>query len=92
MIPKLTGRVFKKNIQTDNEGTPSFQLEAQVDGVFTRLQAEGELPETCLFDRRHSGLQITEVLDSFPPQYMVRCSCGYNTIMRDPNYFFDKIN
>ena len=82
----LTGKVFVKyEAFVRKEEDKGFQLEAVIDGNMTRLQASGEVPEACLFDRRHSGLRIKEVLESFPPQYVVGCDCGYKANMSDVN-------
>ncbi|MDD5191955.1 MAG: hypothetical protein PHH54_04975 [Candidatus Nanoarchaeia archaeon] len=90
---KLTGKVFKNTMPegSESEKKPVFQLEAEVDGIITRLQADGEIPEACLFDKRHSGLKVTNTLESLPPQYVVECSCGYSITMTDPNYFFNEV-
>ena len=82
----LTGKVFVKHEAfVGDEEEKGFQLEAVIDKNVTRLQASGEIPEACLFDRRHSGLRIIEVRQSFPAQYVVGCNCGYEKTMMDVN-------
>ena len=84
IIEPFTGGVFQHIAGKD------FQLEAIIKGETTRLVAPGNAPEACLFDSRHSGLQITKVYEparpeSELPRYGVSCSCGYSTVMRDAN-------
>lgn len=86
----FTGKVFRSyrfdgHTSIENE---KFQLEAVIDGQTTRLQAEGQIPEGCLYDRRHSGLELKSVLESYPAIYVVGCNCGYEARMRDVNAGF----
>ncbi len=85
----LTGK-FYMGTQLENN---SFQLEAVIDGEVTRLQANGSVPADCLYDKRHSGLKLERVQETFPPTYIVGCNCGYTVGMKDVNEgfrYFDK--
>lgn len=84
---KLTGKVFVRS-QSFSVPKKTFQLEAVIDGNVTRLQAEGEAPEACLHDKRHSGLKITGIMESLPPQYNVSCDCGYSVHTQDVNQLY----
>ena len=66
-----------------------FQLEAVINGHVTRLQADGSIPESCLYDRRHTGLEAKRVLETWPPDYLVGCRCGYEVVMKDVNRGYD---
>ena len=86
---ELTGKVF--TVRKEFKDEEKFQLEAIADdGNITRLQSEGPLPEACLYDKRHSGLKVIAVLESFPAQYSVGCNCGYRKIMQDVNAVFEE--
>jgi hypothetical protein len=88
---EFTGKAFKKRIQLDEKKESHyFQLEAMIDGELTRLQAEGDVPERCLYDKRHS-LLINGALESYPPIYLVGCECGYSVQMEDVNSRFEKL-
>ena len=95
MAVNLTGKVFvikdlslvKSIIHLKRH---DFQLEAEVDGVITRLEANGTLPH-CLnaihHGEVHSGVKSLKVtpLESDPQQYNVSCSCGNSWTMQDVN-------
>jgi len=86
----LTGKVFESvrfdgHTVIENE---SFQLEAVLEGEVTRLQAKGSAPQECLYDKRHSGLELRDALESLPPIYLVGCNCGYTVGMKDVNEGF----
>ncbi len=86
----LTGKVyissrFDGHTVIENE---SFQLEAVIGGEVTRLQAKSSAPEECLYDKRHSGLELRDALESLPPLYIVGCNCGYTVGMKDVNESF----
>ncbi|MBI5064755.1 hypothetical protein HZA97_00835 [Candidatus Woesearchaeota archaeon] len=78
---KLTGKVFVLD-------RVSFQLEAVINGDITRLQVNSEVPSACLSDKNHSGLKITGVMESLPPQYNIGCDCGYGVCAHDANEFY----
>ena len=81
----LTGKLFL-SAQSSRQ---LFQLEAIIDDNYTRLQAEGSLPAECREKKEgHSGLKIDRVQETFPPTYIINCSCGYEIEMEDVNYAF----
>ena len=84
MEDELTGKVFvKSELHVKEKGDKGFQLEAIIDGNLTRLQASGEVPVACVYDRRHE-LSVA-ARESLPPQYIVSCKCGYQIEMADVN-------
>ncbi len=88
----LTGEVFVRS-HAFQQPIKTFQLEAIIDGKTTRLQVDGEVPEACLFDEGHySGLKITGVMESLPPQYNLGCDCGYSVTAHDVNQLYVPFN
>ncbi len=86
----LTGKVFE-SVRLAGDTVVEcefFQLEAVIDGERTRLQGKGPVPEGCIYDSRHNGLELTTVLESIPPTYVVGCNCGYKVRMKDVNAGF----
>ena len=67
-----------------------YQVEARIYGEITRLQSEGPFPEDCFFSRRHSGLKLLGILESYPPIYEVGCDCGYKARLHDVNTKFER--
>ena len=85
---KLTGKAFVSLPSRSEQQT--FQLEIILGGEVTRLQAPpgSKLPEKCLFDRRHDGLEVKSCIEILPLIYVVGCSCGYSVEMREVNEGF----
>ncbi len=72
---KLTGKTFV------HKGKEGFQLEAIIHDTTTRLACPEKLPAECI--TTHKNLSIAGVSDHIPPTYVVECSCGYTTTMRE---------
>jgi hypothetical protein len=69
---KLTGKAFVNG--------EKFQLEAIINNKIIRLEAEGDIPKSCLTEKKHD-LKIIGATDNFPPKYVISCECGYSQIM-----------
>ncbi len=88
---KPTGKVFvNKNYHIEGFNEQFFQLEVIIDETVTRLQAEGEIPDKCFYDIRHSTIKNLNIipLNAKPKSYQIKCKCRNSWTMEDVNKEF----